>query len=357
MTFNEQFPVLAKYTYINTANSGILSQELVNWRRIHDEQLMQLGSLANLHQHEFIKDIRISVASFFKADSSNTFLVPGFSHGFNIVLKGLAGPQKFLLLDDDYPSVNYPVENLGHDCYHIPIGINLENDILEAIGRFKPTVFAFSIVQYISGIKIDLDFIKQLKSEFPDLLIIADGTQYCGTEPFNFNASGIDILIASSYKWMLGGYGNGFVLLKDKAREALYAHNKPSPIFLADQNKDALALHFEPGHLDTLNFGSLYQSIQYMEQLDQNFIKNRIQQLVVPAKEALTSMGLLSPTVVGRKLHSSIFNLNLPANSLDKLQKENIICSFRGNGLRVSFHFYNSEQDLDNLLDTIAKIR
>ena len=48
------------------------------------------------------------------------------------------------------------------------------------------------------------------------MLIIADATQFCGTAPFNFNESAIDILGGSGYKWLLGGYGNGYILFKDQ---------------------------------------------------------------------------------------------------------------------------------------------
>ncbi|MEX0362300.1 MAG: aminotransferase, partial [Allomuricauda sp.] len=43
--------------------------------------------------------------------------------------------------------------------------------------------------------------------------------QFCGTQEFNFEESGIDVLGASAYKWLLAGYGNGFFLVKEEAKK------------------------------------------------------------------------------------------------------------------------------------------
>ncbi|MEP6626560.1 MAG: hypothetical protein ABJA32_01205 [Ginsengibacter sp.] len=50
-----------------------------------------------------------------------------------------------------------------------------------------------------------------MKDLYPNPLIVADGTQFCGTGDFNFRKLGIDVVIASAYKWMSVRYGNGFV--------------------------------------------------------------------------------------------------------------------------------------------------
>ena len=71
--------------------------------------------------------------------------------------------------------------------------------ILNEIKKKLPDVLIFSIVQHIDGTLVDLDFIKKIKNEFPEILIIADGTQFCGTKFFDFKNSNIDILISSVY--------------------------------------------------------------------------------------------------------------------------------------------------------------
>lgn len=355
MTFTAQFPVLQQCTYLNTANSGILSQSLFDWRRENDREFMISGSRFRLKQQEFLTTVKENLSRFFNARKDNTFLVPNFSFGFNVFLDGLPDNAHFLLLREDYPSVNYAVECRGFKCDYLPVSENLEAAILEQIKTAEPTVLAISLVQYISGILIDLNFLKALKEQFPNLLIVADGTQFCGTERFDFETSGIDVLISSGYKWMLAGYGNGFVFLKENIMNRIYQSQQsgalPTEPFLKDIKP--LSLCFEPGHQDTIAFGSLSQSVLYLEELGFDFIESRIRQLSTRARAEFTLRGLLAPEVAAREKHSSIFNLIAGPGLQEKLEQANIVVSARGKGIRISFHFYNTDDELSRLLEVI----
>lgn len=356
MTFTDQFPLLEKYTYLDTASSGILSKKLVNWRAVHDQTFFEQGSLFRLTQAAFLNDVKVTVARFFNSKVENTFLLPNFSFGFNTLLEGLPGGQRFLLLQEDYPSVNYAIETRGHTCEYITMGDQLEERIVDHIRVHKPTVFAFSLVQYINGIKLSPDFIKELKSLFPDVLIIADGTQYCGAAAVDFEASGFDVLMGSGYKWMLAGYGNGYMMLKDGIASSLFskARNRPAPKEPFMQSKSLLSVFFEPGHMDTLNFGSLKQSILYFEELGMDFITEKNKALAERARVAFAEKGLISDFVANRSQHSTIFNLALSTEKYQQLIAADIICYPRGNGIRLAFHFFNTENDLDKLLAVLS---
>ncbi len=189
------------------------------------------------------------------------------------------------------------------------------------------------------------------------MLIVADGTQFCGTANFNFQDSGLDVLLGSGYKWMLSGYGNGFMLIKDHVNEHLYQdrinHALPQEPFL--KHKKLLTLCFEPGHLDTLAFGTLKQSILHLEQLGMDIIEKRLHTLSELAKKAFTERGLLTSEVAQRTIHSTIFNLKSDEALIKRMRDAHVLFSPRGAGLRISFHFYNTEQDLGKLLQIIDR--
>jgi len=346
------FPILNTCTYLNTANSGILSKPVQEWRRKHDADFMMTGSNFRLQQGSIFPELKQNLATLFGGAPDQIFLVPNCSFGFNTLLDGLDKSHRFLLLDEDYPSVNYPVRSRKFDHTTVPISKNLEDDILAAIKRFKPSVFAFSIVQYISGIRLAPDFIKTIKQTFPDLLLIADGTQFCGTSPFNFETSGLDAILSSGYKWMLGGFGNGFVLLSDQLKDQLFRERKPASLptenFL--ENRDHLSLSFEPGHLDTLNFGSLNQGVQQLQLLGLENIEKITQSICTQARAEFHSRDLLSKEMLERKAQSTIISLPLTPAVCEKLTAAKIIFSNRGAGSRFSFHFYNTHADLNHLL-------
>ena len=349
--FPKEFPVLSQYVYANIAASGLMYDQLVDWRQEHDLDFLIKGSLFRDEHHLFLEEIRNTVGRFFNCRPANVSLVPNFSFGFNTVLEGIGEKKKVLLLKNDYPSVNLAVEGRDFETCYVDIDENLEQNIEEAVKREQPHVLALSLVQYINGIKIDLDFIKALKTKYPDLMIIADGTQFCGTQAFDFENSGIDVLGASAYKWLLAGYGNGFMLFNQNSIGKIYADAFQKTEQNGDFSKEQqhLMRFFEPGHLDTLNFGSLKFSLEFLEEIGIERIQARIRELSDKASQAFSELGLLEDRVIRRKEHSSIFNIKGDDRLFKHLRSQNIICSQRGNGIRLSFHFFNSEKDISKI--------
>lgn len=358
MDFKSVFPVLKNNIYLNTAYSGLLSVDIAAWRAAHDKEFVEGGSLFRQQNLTITDQLRSNISSLFGANEENTFLVPNFSIGFEILLNGLEKGNRFLLLKEDYPSIITPVTNMGFEHFEVAIDEKMEENILEAIEKFKPNIFAFSMVQYISGLRMNGAFIKKIKCTYPELLLIADGTQFTGTTVFNFSSSGLDALLGSGYKWLLGGYGNGYVFLADQMNETLYrgrkSQEKPS---WHGGNKNPLSLYFEPGHLDTLSFGTLLHGLNYLQSLGMDSIEKTNSEICQTARQAFHSMGLIPDWMYERSEQSTIINLPLGSETIDKLDAAGILSSKRGGGLRISFHFYNSKEDLNRFLEVIETDR
>ena len=352
----KHFPALSSCTYLNTASNGVVPKPVIDWRRQHDLDLMNHASIFRDKHKIHIEQIRKTVADFFGSSVFETALIPNFSFGINMVLEGLPEGQKILLLKNDYPSVNWPVETRDFNVCYAEIDENLERNIEEAVVKHKPDVFMFSMVQWLNGIKIDFEFLKQLKGEHPNLLLIADGTQYLGTENFSFADSAIDVMGASTYKWLTAGYGNGFLMIKEAARNRIFPKTigfNSAERFESEATDTAYMKHFEPGHQDTLNYGSLEQSILFVNSLGKERLYENISSLSAKAKSRFSEMGLLKNDTLLRENHSSIFNLKGDKSLFQKLKENEIIASLRGGGIRVSFHYYNTEDDLDKLIEVL----
>ncbi len=353
----KEFPLLDTCVYLNTASSGLLSQSLVYWRQAHDRAFFQKGSeMKTRAMLSLIPETRQTVARFFNCKTNNVALTPNFSLGMNLLLDGLDKKHRVLLLEEDYPSVNWPFEQRGFTVDYVKINPYLEEEIYKKVKYGKVSILALSVVQWLNGIQIDLDFLKNLKKEFPNLYIIADGTQFLGTTDFDFEASAIDVLGASTYKWLLSGYGNGFFLFKDKAKELFSLRSAGFNSVNGDMSKKEkieFVKHLEPGHLDTFNFGSLKFSLEFMKRVGMNTIEDRNRQLRKKAMQELNNLGLLKAFILQRKSHGNILNIPGDEKCFQELANNNIICSQRGGGIRLSFHFYNNENDIDAVINVL----
>jgi selenocysteine lyase/cysteine desulfurase len=353
----KHFPALESCIYLNTASNGVIPKPVIEWRHQHDLDLMNHASVFRDKHKLHIEQIRQTVAGFFNASTDETALIPNLSFGMNTVLEGLPKGQKILLLKNDYPSINWPVETRDFDVCYAEIDENLEQNIEEAVIKHKPDVFMFSIVQWLSGIRIDFEFLNQLKSYHPNLLLIADGTQYLGTENFSFAENAIDVLGASAYKWLTAGYGNGFIMVKESARERIFPKTigfNSAERFESAATETTFMKHFEPGHQDTLNYGSLEQAMLFQEKLGKDYLYQKIDSLSGKAKEKFANLDLLKNDTLLREKHSSIFNLKGDKAFFQKLKENDIICSPRGGGIRISFHYYNTEEELNKLVGVLS---
>ncbi|BFP39991.1 aminotransferase class V-fold PLP-dependent enzyme [Flavobacteriaceae bacterium GF1] len=353
----KKFPVLRQGIYANTATSGLLSEDLLEWRQEHDLDFLIGGSGAKMGSDKLLAATRLTVARFFNFMDENVALVPSFSQGLNLLLEGLGNSEKILLLKGDYPSLNWPFESRDFSIVYLEIGKDLEERIYTEVKDRNITVFACSAVQWLNGFKIDFDFLKQLKADFPHLLVLMDGTQFCGTEYFDFSGSGIDVLGSSGYKWLLSGYGNGFFLVKPEIQDRFRLRSKGYGSGRNSKHqKDGreFCKHLEPGHLDSLSFGSLDFSMKFLMDVGLEAIGEHNQKLASFTKDNLVSHGLLDDVVAHRGPWGTIFNIQ-KKDGYDDLVKNTIVCARRGDGIRLSFHFYNTINEVEAILEILKK--
>lgn len=349
----KEFPVLRKGIYANTAVYGPMYDSLLEWRQEYDLDFLLNGSQMRERSLELLSETRTTVGKFFNCKRENVALVNNFSTGLNVLLEGLQPKKKILLLENDYPSLNWSFENRDFHIHKLEITKDVENDILNTVQKEKINVLALSLVQWLDGFKIKLNFLQELKKSNPDLIIVADGTQFCGSTEFDFEASAIDVLGASAYKWMLSGYGNGYMLFSEQAKEEFkldtIGFNAANGDF-SKKNAIGFAKRFEPGHLSCLNFGSLKNSIEFLEKIGIKNITHHNNKLMQKAKEEFGELGLLDSKIISRDVHSTIFNVKINEKVFNYLVDNGVFCAQRGDGVRLSFHFYNNLDDIATIV-------
>lgn len=359
MHFKEHFDIPTDITYLNTPGNGIIPRAVHSWRAEREKLFFELHGSLRDEQPAFIGTVRTSIANTFGASTEQVFCTPNFSFGYSTLLDLLPPASRFLLLDEDYPSLNFPVVSRGFHYDVIPMTADLETDIKDAIQQRGPDVLVLSIVQYINGLKIDPAFIKELKTTFPDLLIIADGTQFMGTAPFDFSESGLDAMGSSGYKWLLSGFGNGFLMLSDRLMDKLNTTlaEIPRPKEAMWKDKSILQTFFEPGHQDTLSHGTLSRSLEFINQLGLENIESHLQAVSSYAHTELQERNLLLPQIADRSIRSSLINIQVDQRHYPELMAAGIKCFPRGSGIRIGIHLYNTQPDVDRLLEILDSFK
>jgi selenocysteine lyase/cysteine desulfurase len=314
----------------------------MEWRKNVDHECsVSVDHFKSKQARDLEAETRTQVARLMHTEIDQVFLTTSCSAGLQSFLFKVPKNYKFLLLKDDYPALTQMVEDHHFEFTEVSLLSNVEEAVLEELRNNKYEVFALSAVQYNSGLLFDMEFLKVIKKEFPSLIILVDGTQFVGAEPFNFNTSAVDGIFVSGYKWLLAGHGNGFMCLK---KDLLSSLNLTS--------EDIIEL-LDRGHKSSLAIGSLGFALKERMSFDLEVLHKKKKKLTEYFFEALKNRNLLEPFVSDRKAHSSIFTLKINPTVYEFLLKENIRCIQRGIGVRVSVHFYNTQAEVDHLLKVL----
>ena len=338
------FPVLKSCTYLNTAYVGLLSTELFDFRKKLENDYLVKGDVFKIDSHERISDFRDTISKFINSSKENTFFTSNFSTGYRYILDLLPKKSKILALENDYNSLLEGLKEREFTIDHIPITSDFELQIENKLYKNHYDVLVISVVQFLSGIKVDFNLLRKIKSAFPNLIIIGDSTQFIGSDLFDFNNSPFDVIIGSGYKWMLAGFGNAYLAVSER----FFNYTKSSSKILYDK--------VYTGHINFLGSASLDFAIKFLQK---NNFESLIQQkndLGAFLGDELKRMKLLDPEVERRKDHSSIYTIVGDRTLHDELQRRGVRCSLRGKGVRVSVHFYNEEYEVDNLIKILKKL-
>jgi cysteine desulfurase/selenocysteine lyase len=86
-------------------------------------------------------------------------------------------------------------------------------------------------------------------------------------------------------------------------------------------------------------------------------IKTRIAKLTDHVIDSAKDLGLKLQTPEEKSCRSGIVNFKVskPLKLVERLRKKKIVVSARAQGIRVSPHYYNSEEELDKLMDEVKK--
>jgi selenocysteine lyase/cysteine desulfurase len=336
------FPILDHCLYLNTAYTAPLSSALSKWRLVDDLAYEKKG---DLYKNEIEKDhfqaaIK-ALARFADAEVENTFITGNFSSAFQNFLIHLPRDFRFLVLEDEYPSLTGIIADLGFESHTLPISANIEEAVWNELHKASYNVLTLSVIQYTSGIFFDMTWLVKMKKAFPNLIILVDGTQFLGAELFSLRKSPVDAVFGSTYKWLLAGYGTGYAAIKSSILSQL------------GLSLSKLSVTYDRGQLSVKAVGSLGFSLNQIMAAGFPALIRQKQVLANCMFEGLKKRVLLTDLVAKRERHSSIYNLQITEEVYQGLLARNVRCIKRGNGVRVAVHYYNNQQDINAFLQII----
>lgn len=369
----EAFPVTKDNVYL--AHAGVCPLP----RRVL-EAIERYGRAAIAMDQENVVDplllggIRERVAQMINATPREIALVGPTSLALSLVASGLEWQEgdRVLVYQDDYPSNVYPWMALSRK------GVRVDFITTERLGEItldsvlrqvdaQTRLVALASCHFCSGYRIDHAAIGQALRE-RGVLFCLDAIQTLGAFPTTVEF--VDFMAADAHKWLLGPCAAGVLYIRESLIERLHPmaqgwNNILCPDFVA---QDDLVYRkggrrYEAGSHNFFGLLGLRAALELIAELGIDGISKELSRKrawLIPALErkGYTVLGSGDPA----KHAGGIISFRRPGEDMAKLhgrlQEKCVITSLRADRsglqyLRLSPHFYNTDEELSRALDLL----
>ncbi len=364
-----QFPVTRNKVFLNHAAESPLPKPVVEAVRKYIDKASRFGGASG----EFEDLGKQSFAKLIGARPGEIALIENTSMGLNIAANVLQYPpgSKVVTTDLEYPSVVYPWlrKVLGVKIHYVRnVDGKVSLDDMEKAVDDKTVAVAVSHVEYANGFRHNLHVLSELVHEHGAYLVV-DAIQSVGTMPIDVVRDDVDFFMAAGYKWLLSPPGAAYLYVKDELI------NKLEPPFVgwASVNQEIFetadfydiwnlklsktASRFEVGSPSTMSFVGATEAMKMLLDVGTERIKTSIAKLTDHVIDSAKDLGLKLQTPEEKSCRSGIVNFKVskPLKLVERLRKKKIVVSARAQGIRVSPHYYNTEEEIDKLMDEVKK--
>ncbi len=323
---------------------------------------------------EDAEEIRALFARLVSGDTEGVAIVPSVSYGISVAAANVPvrEGEKLIILEDQFPSNVYAWRELadrsGARLVTLPRPEDLDwgRALIEEIDA-DTAVVAVPNCHWTDGSLVDLASVGESAHEAGAALVV-DAIQSLGAYPFDVSEVRPDFLVASSYKWLLGPYGVGFMYVGEEYREGKpiehnWINRRGSQDFsgLVDY-QDA----FQPGARrydvgERSNFALLPMAAEALRQLLDWGVENvseTIGTLTDLIEEKAGELGIVTIPKERRARHmiGLMLGPDAPDDLARRLTTHNVFVSVRGESVRVSPHLYNTEEDVDRLFEVLERV-
>lgn len=365
------FPIVARYAYLDHAAIAPLATPVRSTMEVFLARMTE-EPFEPAHWQRLLGQVRGRVAELLSVGPESIAFTKNTTTGLGLVAAGLdweAG-DNIVSVDREFPSNIYPWIGLKRKGVELRLYRPEQGRIdVKALVRLcdrRTRVLAISAVQFWSGFRTDLgDLGMALRGR--DTLLVVDAIQAAGALHLDLSKTPVDFLAAGAQKWLLGPIGIGIVYLGPRMMDRL------SPVTIGPESVVRDREYFEydltlkpdarrfeeaaPNYPGILGMGA---AVNLLLRAGLPVVEETVLRLADRLREELPGRGyelVFTPSLPSER--SGIVSFRhprmVPAELHARLREAGVIIAQRGDFLRASAHYYNSDEDLDRLLEVLPQ--
>jgi selenocysteine lyase/cysteine desulfurase len=362
--FRARFPIFRHRVYVNSCSQGALSLDveaavaafLDSWRSGGSPWDQWVGEVERL---------RALFAASIGADADEIAVMPNASAAIGAIATALSfdGERRSVVLGRfEFPTMAHvwqAQERRGARIEWVePCGETLPVEQYAARIDARTLIVPVTHVCFRNGYRLDVARLAALCRERGAYMML-DDYQRTGTAPLDVHALGVDFLVSGALKYLLGPSGVAFLYVRrglidrfEPLSTGWFGRVDPFAFSVETFDWSASARRFETGSPPVPAIYAAAAGLDLLRTLEPAAIDAQIARLVARFVSGAKDRGLdvmtpddpaaRGPLVVVRSADAAML--------VQRLAARGIVVSARGTGVRVSFHAYNNEQDVDTVL-------
>ena len=356
-SIRQEFPALARWTYLNTATYGQVSLRAQAAVAQHFARRNETAAIDFMDWFADMDELRTLIAGFIHCQSTDIAFTLTAAGALSLFLGGINWQpgDRIITLRNEFPNHYYYARWLRSRGVEL-----MEMDVIDQLPE-RTRAIAISTVNYTSGYRPDCAAIVQM-ARAAGALVYIDGTQSLGALRFDVSEVQPDMFAVDGYKWLLCPNGSTFFYLSPAMRAQLtpavfgWRSDKGwRSVATLNHGMPELPEGAERYEGGMLNFPILYamaEAVKMCIELGPEVIERRVLELgaLVEAIVGETGGTVVHP---GGNIIAARWEGRDAAGLAESLKQKGIVVAARHGNLRISPHFYNLEDDLERLREAL----
>jgi selenocysteine lyase/cysteine desulfurase len=359
--FRERFPIFRRRIYVNSCSQGALSVDVEAAVGEYLASWHEGGSPWELWVDK-VEELRTAFARAIGAERDEIAVMPSASGGINAIASALdfgGSRRKVVMGEFEFPTmaqVWLAQRTRGAVVeWARAAGDRLDVEAYANVIDSQTLIVPATHVCFRNGHRTDIPALTRLAHE-RGAYVFLDDYQRTGSGPIDVHALGVDFMVTGCLKYLLSTSGVAFLYVRRELIERFqptitgwFGRVNPFAFRIDEIDWAASASRFESGTPPVPNAYATLGALGLLERIGFDAVGRQVAALVERYRSAAAARGFVVRTPAEPDRRGPLVvvqSLDAPA-LVARLAARGIVASCRGNGLRVSFHAYNHEADVD----------
>ena len=381
----QQIPVCQRMTYVNTGMSGPSPTQVVDAiKKRLDHELFEGAASPDVRAEglEIRDQAKQAVAKLLNASPEEICLTKNTTDGLNHVMNGITwqNGDEIVTCSLEHGSVLVPshFQGLRHGV-NVKV-LTLEPDeprdsILEKVQAAlteRTRLVFLSHVEYSSGLRMPVKEIRQMIQNRGgrDVMLLLDGAQTAGHIALDMKDLDCEFYSIPGQKWLLGPEGVGALYIREDMISQVQPHHVAGRATVS--NHDPYRIEPITGSMDKFLMTStsaalqagMLEAINFVQGVGVDEIESRVLDLASSLKQGLAEVrGVTVISPLDRESSSGLVSFSVdglePTEAVSRLwERDRIVCrqvAFPA-CVRVSLHFFNTEEEVNQIVDSVGNL-